>query len=150
MRIIPLLCTQFEHYLAEGILPMRDPRYAGFIDAFRETLQTLGRTPVFVMSVDWSHVGRKFHDAETAAELLPRVRISDHEHFAALEDADLVRFHALLRPSMNATNIDGLSCITTFFDLVRPSSGSLLAYDQWHEEERESGVTYAAMAFWKT
>jgi AmmeMemoRadiSam system protein B len=149
VRIVPLLCTQFEHYLAEGILPMRDPRYAGFIDGFRETLQSLGRKPVFVMSVDWSHVGRKFHDAETAAELLPRVRLSDQEHFAALEEADLARFHALLRPSMNATNIDGLSCITTFFDLVRPASGSLLAYDQWHEEERESGVTYAAMAFWK-
>ena len=150
VRIVPVLCTQFEHYLANGVLPMSDPRYAGFIDAFRDTMRELGRKAVFVMSVDWSHVGHKFHDAEAAAGLLPLVRISDHAHFTALERADLDRFHALLRQDMNATNIDGLSCITTFFDLAHPVSGQLLAYDQWHEEERQSGVTYAAMAFWDT
>ncbi|MBL0174540.1 MAG: AmmeMemoRadiSam system protein B [Ignavibacteria bacterium] len=149
VRIVPVLCTSFEHFLEEGALPMEDARYRAFIDAFGETQRELGRRIMFVLSVDWSHVGRKFGDERPASALLPAVRASDHEHFAALERADLAGFHALLRPSMNATRIDGLSCITTFFDLAHPSSGTLLAYDQWHEEERESGVTFASMAFWR-
>jgi len=100
------------------------------------------------VSVDWSHVGKKFGDNECAERILPVVRITDHQHFQALEACNYKRFYNLLRSSKNASRIDGFSCITTFFDLVKPTSGKLLAYDQWHEQERESGVTYASLVFY--
>jgi hypothetical protein len=147
VRIVPILCTSFEEYLVEGSRAIADEKYAAFLKAFRATRQKLGRKIRFVLSVDWSHVGRKFGDDHDAAEVLDDVRESDHAQFAALEACDYERFYDLLRDSKNASRIDGFSCITTFFDLVHPKRGVLLDYQQWHEEERASAVTFAGMAF---
>ena len=73
---------------------------------------------------------------------------SDRLQIEALEQADYRRFHSLLAQTQNSSRIDGHACITTFFDLVAPARGALLAYKQWHEVERESGVTFASMAFY--
>jgi len=147
-KIVPILSTSMEQYLIGNEQPMSSERYRIFLDAFRETIARLGRKVVFIVSVDWSHVGKKFGDNECAERILPVVRITDHQHFQALETCNYKRFYSLLRSSKNASRIDGFSCITTFFDLVKPTSGKLLAYDQWHEQERESGVTYASLVFY--
>jgi len=149
IRVAPVLCSSFDHLFADGKTPAGDPEFRSFISAFREAEHRTGRRIAYILSVDWSHVGRKFHDEQPASELLPSAKESDRSHFTALENADLGLFHRLVMSTGNRTNIDGLSCITTFFELTRPSSGRLLAYEQWHEVERESGVTYASMAFYR-
>ena len=147
-RIVPVLCTSFEHLHTNGG-PRSDPRYKIFIDAFHRTVRDTGRNVRYVLSVDWSHVGRKFGDNENAAAMLSGVRQSDLAQLQALERLDYPGFAALIRETGNATRIDGFSCISTFFDLVSPTHAQLLAYDFWHEEERASAVTYASMAFWE-
>jgi AmmeMemoRadiSam system protein B len=147
VRILPLLVTSFEEFLAENTRASSSKRYRAFLDAFRAGVAELGRRVLFVLSVDWSHIGRKFGDDVDAAEILDLVRKSDHEHFEALQRCDYDRFFELLHESGNVTKIDGFSCITTFFDLASPERGTLLRYEQWHEEERASAVTYASMAF---
>ncbi|MCZ7558287.1 MAG: AmmeMemoRadiSam system protein B [Bacteroidia bacterium] len=147
-RIVPILVTSFEEYLVEGREISEDERYAAFIRAFHETVEALGRKVVFVLSVDWSHVGRKFGDGVDAAEVLDAVRVSDIQQLEALERCAYGEFRELLRAGANATRIDGFSCITTFFDLATPRRGALLGYRQWHEEERASAVSFASMAFY--
>jgi MEMO1 family protein len=147
-RIVPILVTSFEEYLAEGRELNADERYATFVRAFRETALALGRKVVFVLSVDWSHVGRKFGDGVDAAEVLDAVRVSDLRQLEALERCAYGEFREILRAGANATHIDGFSCITTFFDLAQPKRGALLRYRQWHEEERASAVSFASMAFY--
>ncbi|MFZ1731508.1 MAG: AmmeMemoRadiSam system protein B [Bacteroidota bacterium] len=147
VRIVPILCTSFEEFLVEGSRALADEKYAAFLRAFKATVDKLGRKVRFVLSVDWSHVGRKFGDDFDAADVLETVRESDHAQFAALEACDYERFYDLLRDSRNASKIDGFACITTFFDLTHPQRGVLLDYQQWHEEERASAVTFAGMAF---
>ncbi len=147
VRIVPILCTSFEEFLVEGSRAQADEKYAAFQDAFRTAVSKLGRKVAFVLSVDWSHIGRKFGDDFDAADMLAATRESDHEQLAALEACDYGRFHASLRATRNASRIDGFACITTFFDLVKPARAVLLDYQQWHEEERASAVTFASMAF---
>jgi MEMO1 family protein len=147
VRILPVLCTSFEAFLAGGVHAGSSDRYAAFLRGFRDAQQRTGRRCTFVLSVDWSHVGRKFGDEEDAAALLEDVRRSDHAHFEALARCDYDRFHELLQTTQNGTRIDGFSCITTFFNLARPVRGALLRYEQWHEEERASAVSFASMAF---
>ncbi|MDH7514912.1 MAG: AmmeMemoRadiSam system protein B [Bacteroidota bacterium] len=149
VRMVPVLCTTFDHLFEGGRSPFDDPRFQAFARAFHETAGRLHRRVAFVLSVDWSHVGLKFDDEVPASQLLPRTREIDFSHFDALERGDIARFHQLVLSAGNETNIDGLSCVTTFFALARPDFGALLSYDQWHEEERESGVTYASMAFYR-
>ncbi len=147
-RIVPILVTSFEEFLIEGRAPASDARYTAFLKAFHETMAELNRKVAFVLSVDWSHVGRKFGDAVDASEVLEAVRLSDMEQLRALERCDYPAFHEMLRAGLNATHIDGFSCITTFFDLTSPGRGELLDYKQWHEEERSSAVSFASMAFY--
>ncbi|MBN1446761.1 MAG: AmmeMemoRadiSam system protein B [Bacteroidetes bacterium] len=148
VHILPVLCTSFEEFLVEGTRAAADAKYSAFINGFREAAAELGRRVAFIMSVDWSHVGRKFRHDFDAAEVLETVRESDFQHFNALEACDYDRFYTLLRESKNATQIDGFACITTFFDLMQPRSGCLLDYQLWHEEERASAVSFASMAFY--
>ncbi|MFA6235016.1 MAG: AmmeMemoRadiSam system protein B [Bacteroidota bacterium] len=148
VRIVPILCTSFEEFLVEGSRAQADEKYAAFQKAFRATVRKLGRKVRFVLSVDWSHVGRKFGDDFDASDVLDDVRESDHAQLAALEACDYERFYKLLRDTRNSSKIDGFACITTFFDLMHPKRGVLLDYQQWHEEERASAVTFAGMAFY--
>ncbi len=147
IRILPVLCTSFEEFLVEGTRASADEKYDAFIQGFANAAEELGRRVAFVLSVDWSHFGRKFRHDFDAADVLDTVRESDHQHFAALEACDYEQFYELLRTSKNATQIDGFSCITTFFDLMHPKRGRLLDYQLWHEEERASAVSFASMAF---
>lgn len=148
IRVVPILCTSFEEFLVEGTRASADEKYDAFQKAFRTTVEKLGRKVTFVLSVDWSHIGRKFGDDYDAADRLDEVRASDHAQFSALEAGDYDAFFRLLRETRNASKIDGFACITTFFDLVAPRRGVLLDYQQWHEEERASAVSFASMAFY--
>jgi hypothetical protein len=146
--IVPLLCNSFDHFLSDGRDPAHDASCAAFLRAFRATLQETGLRPMYVVSVDWSHVGRKFgHDVDAGA-VLNVIRHSDSEQLSALERCDLPRFRALLSDTENATQIDGYSCLTAFFECAQPRRGTLLSYNLWHEEERGSAVSYAGMAFY--
>ena len=147
-RILPVLCTSFEYTLDAGG-PQADPRYRRFVSGFREALAASGRRVAYVVSVDWSHFGRKFGDTEDAAAMLDSVRASDAQQLDALARLDYPDFVAQLRATMNGTRIDGFSCISTFLDIAMPDRAALLAYDVWHEEERASAVSFAAMSFWR-
>jgi len=149
VRIVPVLCTSFDDNHDDGNHTESSERYKLFTRAFRESIASLDRRVAYVLSVDWSHVGRKFGDPVDAEEILDEVRRSDHEHFSALERCDFSSFAEMLRTTENATHIDGYSCIATFFELAAPGRGVLLDYQQWHEIERASSVSFASMAFFK-
>jgi len=147
IRIVPILCTAFDEFLVGGTRATADAKYNAFLHAFHQTVEELGRRVVFVLSVDWSHVGRKFGDERDAADMLAEVRESDQRQLGMLASCDYEAFYTHLRENRNATHIDGFACITTFFDLVKPARGQLYDYQQWHEEERASSVSFASMGF---
>jgi MEMO1 family protein len=147
--IVPVLCSSFEEFIHEGILPSAHHRYWMFVSAVRRVLEEAGKKAVFILSVDWSHVGRKFGDDFAAGDTLTVLEQSDRRQLEALERADYAQFFSLLHNSKNASHIDGFTCISTFFDIVQPARGKLLMYKQWHEIERESAVTFAGMTFHK-
>ncbi len=147
IRIVPVLCTAFEEFLVEGTRALADAKYNAFLNAFHQTVEELGRKVAVVMSVDWSHIGRKFGDDADAADMLEAVRENDHAQLRMLENCDYEAFYRQLRDTKNASHIDGFACITTFFDLMHPRRGRVFDYQQWHEEERASSVSFASMAF---
>ena len=149
VRIVPVLCGSLEFMHEEKLLPADNAHYMTFITAMQKTLAESGRKACFLVSVDWSHIGRKFGDELPAAAMLDDVRVSDMSQLTALEEVDYPEFHRLVQETENVTSIDGFACISAFFDIVGPASGRLLKYEQWHEEERESAVTFASMAFYK-
>ncbi len=145
--IVPILCTSLQDAIDEEQAPREYPEFLSFTRAVRESLSELGRKPVFIVSVDWSHVGKKFGDMTAAADMLERVRKSDLQQLDAVTRCDAEAFHALVVKNRNRTRIDGYSCLQTYFDVAHPRQGEMLRYEQWHEVERESAVTFASLAF---
>jgi len=150
VRIAPLLVSSLEECILQGKPPAEHEKFNTFVDGIRNTIESLNRKTAFVLSVDWSHVGRKFGDEKPASELLQATEKSDKLQLEALERGDYERFRALLTATRNETKIDGFSCISAFFGIAQPTAGKLHKYRQWHEEERESGVTFAGMSFFKS
>ncbi len=145
--IVPVLCTSLQDAIEEERVPGEFPEFLTFTRAVRESLNDLKRKPVFIVSVDWSHVGKKFGDMTAAGDMLDRVRKSDMEQLEAVTRCDAAAFHSLVVNNRNRTRIDGYSCLQAYFEIAHPRQGELLRYEQWHEVERESAVTFASLAF---
>ncbi|NOY05193.1 MAG: AmmeMemoRadiSam system protein B [Chlorobi bacterium] len=145
--IVPVLCTSLQDAIDEERSPGEFPEFQSFTRAVRESLDELGRKPVFIISVDWSHIGKKFGDMTPAADMLDRVRKSDLNQLEAVARCDAEAFHALVVKNRNRTRIDGYSCLQAYFEIAHPRRGEILQYEQWHEIERESAVTFASLAF---
>ncbi|MAT39695.1 MAG: AmmeMemoRadiSam system protein B [Ectothiorhodospiraceae bacterium] len=149
VKVLPILATSLESCIQENEQPMTVEKYRAFIEGMNKAVAKLGRKVAYVLSIDWSHIGIKFGDEEPAVNMLSNVRQSDYAQIEALERVDWEAFHSMLHANLNETKIDGYACISAFFDLVNPASGKLFKYEQWHEEERDSAVTYASMGFYK-
>lgn len=144
--ILPILCGSLEDCLHSEIDPLSLDRYRLFTQALRAELANYQR-PLILLSVDWSHVGPKFGDEGDTGPLLTQIEKSDLAQLEALVRGDRESFVALLRETRNAHHIDGFSSISAMFDVITVDKGILTAYEQWHEEERQSMVSFAAMSF---
>ena len=147
-KIVPILCSSLSEFFEDGQSPMSSRKFQSFISSLKQTIGDLNRKVVYILSVDWSHIGHKFGDAQSASSLLPLIRESDQRQLQMVAGGEYDQFLHLLAQSENATRIDGFSCYSTFHFAAEPDEGLLLEYQQWHEEEKESGVTFASMAFY--
>ncbi len=147
-KIVPILCSSFHEILESGCHPDTSDKFSDFVSALQKTIFEQQKKVAYIISVDWSHVGLKFGDQEPASQLLPKVHVSDINQLDAVTNLDYTQFFDLLSRSNNSTHIDAFSCFSTFYFAAKPTRGVLLEYKQWHEIERESGVTFASVAFY--
>lgn len=60
--IVPILTTSFEELFIHERVPEWYERYRAFLDGFKSTAALLGKKIMFILSIDWSHIGKKFGD----------------------------------------------------------------------------------------
>ena len=149
-KIVPILCTSFDEFLDTNINPLTSRNVISTIEILHRAAQASGKRVAYILSVDWSHIGKKFGDEQSAAQLLEKIRVSDGEQLEAVTTLNYPRFFQILSTTKNETRIDAFACFTTFFGIAQPTHASLLEYHQWHEKERESAVTYASVAFYRS
>lgn len=146
--VLPILVTSFQPFIDAGITPIQHERFRGFITSLQHVVQTSGRKVAFIASADMAHVGRKFGDdfpAETITETLA------HEDAAVLHKAtaaDADGFFTHIANTNDCRRICGLPPVYSMLQTVQPERGTLLDYQQWHEQETESAVTYASLAYY--
>lgn len=146
--VLPILVTSFQPFIDAGITPAQHKRFRGFIDALRHTVEASGKKTAFIASADMAHVGRKFGDEFSAETVLETLAHEDANvlHQAVAADADGF-FHCIARAN-DCRRICGLPPVYSMLEAVRPQRGTLLDYQQWHERETESAVTYASLAYY--
>lgn len=146
--VLPILVTSFQPFIDSAITPAQHERFRGFIDTLRHVVETSGKKTAFIASADMAHVGRKFGDEFSAETILETLAHEDTAvlHRAVAADAD--GFFRCIARANDRRRICGLPPVYSMLETVRPQRGALLDYQQWHEQETESAVTYASLAYY--
>ena len=147
-KVAPILCGSFHSFIVKGESPREDARLAPFLDVLRETIDSHPGRVAIVAGVDLSHVGQRFgHPQGIPPNELERVKNDDEEVLNAMRTGNAERFFRTIEKKKDRNNICGLSPIYIALDAARVNNGYLLQYDRAIEEDAQSVVTYASMAF---
>lgn len=141
--IVPLLVSSFDElfYMPEGHLHQQ-------IDNFTSLLQELDDEETFyLISGDLSHVGRKFGDHVAASDMRRKVEEFDRLFLDAACQNDRDRLFSLIRSEYDPYRICGFPPLFTFMNLFGGLKGRTIAYHWWDESERESAVSFGAIAY---
>lgn len=145
--ILPILCSGLtEELIPDGPSPMKRPEVADFIAALRRLIKEYEGRVCVIASVDLSHVGRKFGDEKGIDELrMQAVRRQDSDMLDRVAAMDPEGFFADIRRDGNARHVDATAAVYIMLHMLGTGAAGDIDYEQWHEEETDSMVTFASM-----
>jgi AmmeMemoRadiSam system protein B len=148
VRVVPILCASFHHFLEQGSSPLQDPLVSSFAKALKRALGDRGEEACLLASVDLAHMGPRFGGARPLGEG-DRILIArqDRELIGFLERLDGEGFYREIQGERNRRNICGVSALYTLLSTVQARSGKLLHYGQWPDPQ--GTVTFATVAFYR-
>jgi AmmeMemoRadiSam system protein B len=150
VRIVPILCGAFLEGPRSGRPPETSDRVARFIGALGELAAREGRRLMFVLGVDFAHVGRRYGDARPArahAGHLAVVSERDRERVTRIAAGDAVGFwQRVVERGDDDLKWCGSSPLYTFLRAVPAARGRSLHYEQWNIDDA-SVVSFGAIAF---
>ncbi|MBU3678245.1 MAG: AmmeMemoRadiSam system protein B [Candidatus Kapabacteria bacterium] len=115
----------------------------------RDVVDRSGRTPIWLISGDLAHIGRKFGDPVPATEIVADAQKSDVGLIDCLVNGALDGYRREIENCNNAFRVCGYAPTVLALTCVEPSTGRLCSYDVWHEEETQSAVSFAAIVWQK-
>jgi len=154
-KILPLLCGSLHECLAPGAASAAAPPPAAlgdvrdFIAALRQLIAEWGGDVCIIASVDLSHVGLKFGDEKGIDQArLEHIRARDAEMLERVQALDPEGFLDHFRPDANSRNVDAVTAVYVMLHALGPGRGKLIDYQQWHEQETDSMVSFAGLAIY--
>ncbi len=149
IRIVPILCGSFHHFIQENAAPDRAPGVAGMVAGLRAAVAEAradGARVCLLASADLAHVGTKFGDADPADDAVrSRVQEADLQMLDAVVAGNADQFFAEIQAVRDERRVCGLPCIYTMLSVLDPTRGELLQYRQWPDPH--DCVTFASVAF---
>ncbi|MCB0711106.1 MAG: AmmeMemoRadiSam system protein B [Ignavibacteriae bacterium] len=150
IRIVPILANSLYDYVETGRGGAEeDEKLTELYTTLSRTAAELKRKVCWIASVDFCHVGRKFGDSFDARTILDKVRRHDEKLIEAAAECNAGEFLQRLVDVRNEYKVCGVSPMYAMLRAANLKRGELLAYDQWDEEETDSAVSFASMAFYR-
>lgn len=140
VAILPVLVTTA--IFREGALKEWSKR-------IQDVVNRSGRTPIWLISGDLAHIGRKFGDAVPASEIVGDAQMADSGLIDHLVKGALDGYRRDIEMTDNAYRVCGYAPTVLALSCVEPGTGRLCSYDVWHEEETQSAVSFAAIVWQK-
>lgn len=148
VRIVPVLCSSFLHQIAPGQSPDELEELAQFTGAVRELVASHSGKCCIIASVDLSHVGPRFGDAQPLSPgLLSRVESQNLALLETVAALDADGFLKQIQEDEDRTRIDAVPAIYTMLKSLDLREGRLLKYEQAADWSSQQCVTFASMAF---
>ena len=145
VKIVPILCGGVMHEALYNNHPVQEvPQVEESIRALQSVLASRKKICV-IASVDFSHIGVRYGDAETPdAGTLAAVERIDRHLLESLKQADHQGFIDQLQENCNASQVCGYAPMYTMMRLLNGAKGRLLRYDKT-ELSPGSFVSFASM-----
>lgn len=148
-KIIPILCSSFEHVVGDKNSPLQIPLFENFVSSLKETIETSQKKVCLIASVDLAHVGLRFGDSEPQDEAyLKRLGQEDMNTLKYAENLDVEGFYNSIKKDNDKRRICGFPAIYTMLNVMKASEGKILKYSQNTDPGTNSTVSFASMAFY--
>jgi len=149
-RIVPVLAGSFQEFLAEGISPEGSPEVQAFLAAIRAAAEEQPGGVCYISAADFAHLGQRFGDEWLLDEKrLAKQSADDRRLLEAVCQCDSAGFFRHVAEREDRSRICGLSPTYTMLEVMAPSRGQLLKYDQALEPDGTSCVSFASVAFYR-
>ncbi len=146
--IVPILVTSFHDLVNAQREPNSDKKIKEFCDLLRELSTANGRRPLWLVSGDLAHIGRRFGDSWDAHEMLDTLRSEDYEVMDAMIKGKADRYFSTIATNHDRRRICGLPPVWTMLNALKPGSGTALDYNQWNDAPTGTAVSFGSAAWW--
>lgn len=147
IKILPILVGSLHEFILNRQLPTQDDKIRTLFDTLRKTIFERYSNPLFIASVDFAHVGRKFNDPFDGLDIIDEVNNHDNALIKHIANCDANAFFAEVTKVGDKYKICGLSPIYSLLSIVQPTRGHFLSRDYWNDFENKSIVSFASFAF---
>ena len=143
LSILPILCSGFP-YKGAGV-EERDH----FISSLSSVLKESGKRYFIIAGADLSHLGLRFgRQVELSREFYSWAETEDRRMLDHVLSGDAEGFLGFIEAEGDRRNICGVPAIYTLLRCVEFDQAELVSYHQAVEEEAQSVVTFAGIAFY--
>lgn len=146
-EILPILCGQARASLQEYSRNAYRHRAEPFLNRLREILIEPDKDTLLIAGVDFSHIGPKFGHDMPARYLQGQSEAHDKNLLGHLCRLDADSFWEESKKVEDRFNVCGFSTLACLLEVLPPSRGEVLGYEQWHEEATRSAVSFSAVVF---
>lgn len=143
IKILPILTGSPSNYIGDKTTPDSNEEYNQTITAIKDAIATTGKKVLILSSGDLSHIGRKFGDEFPAATEQIRIKGEDQLLIEKLSSGDKNAFFTEIAEVQDKNRICGTAPFYSALTLTETDSVTTAGYNQWHEEETESMVSFA-------
>ncbi len=147
IKILPILVGSFNEFILNNQFPVQDAKIQTLFDTLQKTIFEQYNNPLFIASVDFAHVGRKFNDTIDGLDIIDEVNAHDNTLIEHIANCDANAFFTEVARYGDKYKICGLSPIYTLLSVVKPTRGYFLARDYWNDFENKSIVSFASFVF---
>jgi AmmeMemoRadiSam system protein B len=144
-EIVPIVVGSLDElfYKADGFQGQQVENFAELLnELFGDDEDTF-----FCISGDLSHIGKKFGDDKPAKKLFEEVRNFDASFLDFGEAGSTDKILDLMSKKYDPYRICGYPPLYSYLRAFPQSSGEILTYDIWDEEDRESGVSFGSILY---
>jgi AmmeMemoRadiSam system protein B len=149
-HIVPLVVGSFQDCVGLGRLPDEASDINRMIRALRAVEDETDEPICYLISGDLAHIGPKHGDPFLVSDSeLDESRNQDQALLRQTESADPAGYFRVIAAERDRRRICGLPPTYTVLEAVRPTSGKVLAYDQFVDPRRRESVSFASVAFYR-
>jgi MEMO1 family protein len=146
--IVPILVGSFQDLMESGVEPASDPEVRRMIEAVRVAEAASGKKVAYIGGIDLSHVGPEFDDPDPVDETTrDSVRAFDSAMLECAAAGDATGWFRTAAAVGNRWRVCGLAATYTMLQVMGPTPGRVLRYDQSLNPDRTCLVTFASLAF---